>query len=479
MQTKLRAGAAVAAVGAAGLMLAGCVSVPKLPKAPQIKPAQAYATAQSFQAPAAEWPADRWWTAYGDPQLDGLVDEALKGSPSIAEAQARVRKAESLAREAKGAVYPTLSLNGEIAMEKQSYNTGFPSFIQPYLPHGWHPFTQDTVNLSYEFDFWGKNRSALAAATSETLAARADAAEARLTLSAAVAAGYADLARLFAERRDAVEILQIRERTQKLFAQRSQTGLETSGVVHQSTSSVETAKGEVAALDEQIALTRDRLAALLGEGPDRGLAIAEPKIGTLKPFGLPPSLPAELIGRRPDIVAARLRAEAAQKRIGVAKADFYPNIDLAAFVGQEVLGLNAFYKPQSSVGQVASALSLPIFDAGRINGAYRGARADYDAAVASYDQTLVQALQEVADAAASQRSLSVQLTDARQAEAAAQDAWNVANQRYQAGLTNYLAVLSAEDQLVAARRARVDLEARGFTLDVALARALGGGFHNV
>jgi NodT family efflux transporter outer membrane factor (OMF) lipoprotein len=460
-------------------MLAGCVTVPRLPKAPEIKPAQAYATAESFKAPAAQWPDDRWWTAYGDPQLDALVEEALKGSPTIAEAQARVRKAEALQREAKGAIYPSISANGQIAMEKQSYNTGFPSFIQPYLPHGWHPFTQDTLNLNYEFDFWGKNRSALAAATSETLAARADAAEARLALSTAVAGAYSDLARLFAERKDAVEILQIRERTLKLFADRRQTGLETTGVVQQSASTVESAKGDVAALDEQIALTRDRLAALLGEGPDRGLSIAEPKVEAIKPFGLPPSLPAELIGRRPDVVAARLRAEAAQKRIGVAKADFYPNVDLVALVGQEVLGLNTFYKPQSSIGQVSSALSLPIFDAGRINGAYRGARADYDAAVASYDQTLVQALQEVADAAASQRSLSVQLADARQAEAAAQQAWSVAEQRYEAGLTNYLAVLSAEDQLVAARRVRVDLEARGFTLDVALARALGGGFHNI
>ena len=479
MQTKSRAGRGVAAAGFASLMLAGCVSVPKLPKVPEIKSAQSYATAESFKAPDADWPADRWWTAYGDAQLDALIDEALSGSPTMAEAQARVRKAESVARQAKGAVYPSLSFNGQLAETKQSYNAGFPAAFQPFLPHGWKAFTQDTLNLNYSFDLWGANRKALAAATSEALAARADAAETRLTLSAAVAGGYADLARLVAERKDAVEVVEIRERTEKLFAQRGQSGLETTGVVAQSASTVESARGQVAALDEQIALARNRLAALLGQGPDRGLAIAEPKIETLKAFGLPGSLPAELIGRRPDIVAARLRAEAAQRRIGVAKAAFYPNVDLTALIGQEVLGLNYFYRPQSSLGTVASALTLPLFDAGRINGAYRGARADYDAAVAAYDQTLVLALQDVADTTASQRALAVQLADALAAEAAADKAWRVASQRYEAGLTNYLAVLSAEDQLVVTRRARVDLEARGFTLDVSLARALGGGFHNI
>lgn len=461
---------------ASALVLGGCISVPRLGPAPQAKPAQAYATAQSFAAPATDWPADRWWAAYGDPQLDALIDEALNSSPNLVQAQARVRRAEALARQAKGALYPSLGADAQIAEHRQSLHTGFPPPFQSFLPHGYNPYSRDALNLDYALDLWGANRKAFASATSEAQAARADAAQVRLTLAAGVATAYADLARLYAERDDALAVTKIREQTLQLFAERGRNGLETRGVSFQSDSTLQTARGQVASLDEQIALTRDRLAALLGAGPDRGLSIARPKVAALKPFGLPPRVPVDLVGRRPDLIAARLRAQAAADRIGQAKAAFYPNVDLAAYFGQEVLGLQFLGNSGSNIGQIGAAVHLPIFDAGRINGAYRGARADYDAAVANYDQTLVQALQDVADALASQRALGVQLDQARKAEAAAEQAWNIAGLRYRGGLSNYLAVLSAEDQLVAARRARIDLEARGFTLDVSLARALGGGF---
>jgi NodT family efflux transporter outer membrane factor (OMF) lipoprotein len=463
----------------AALLLGGCISVPNLGPAPKLTAAESLASARSLDAPAADWPTDSWWKAYGDPQLDALIDEALKSSPNLDQARARVHKAEALAREAKGALYPTLGANSAVNVTRESLNTGFPHQFTPYLPHGYLPFTQDTLNLDYALDVWGANRKAFAAATSEALAARADAAQVRLTLAAGVASTYADLARLYAERDDAIEVVRIRDATLNLFAERGRNGLETRGVTDQSISSVATAKGQVASLDEQIALSRNRLAALVGAGPDRGLAIARPTIGALKPFGLPARLPADLLGRRPDLIAARLRAEAASSRIGQAKAAFYPNIDLAAYAGQEVLGLQLLGRSTSNMGQLGAAIHLPIFDAGRINGAYRGARADYDLAAAAYDQTLVQALQDVADATASQRALAVELGQARAAETAADQAFKIAGLRYKAGLSNYLAVLSAEDQLVAARRSRVDLEARGFTLDVSLALALGGGFHSV
>jgi NodT family efflux transporter outer membrane factor (OMF) lipoprotein len=478
MMRRAPAAATGAGLALTALALAGCVSVPKLGREPTAALPSAYASAKSFEAPAAEWPADRWWTAYGDAQLDALIDEALKGSPSLVQAQARVRAAEALARQAKGALYPSLSADASIAESRTSLNNGFPEQFGPLLPHGYHTFTEDTVGLNYALDLWGANRKAFAAATSEALAARADAAQVRMVLAASVASAYADLARLYAERDDAVQIRDIRDKTLTLFADRGAKGLETRGVFDQSSSNVFTARGQVAALDEQIGLTRNRLAALLGAGPDRGLAIARPAIAALRPFGLPAHLPLDLVSRRADVTAARLRVEATSKRIGVAKAAFYPNVDLTALIGEEVLGLKYFGRSTSVVGQYGAAVHLPIFDAGRINGAYRGARADYDAAVAAYDQTLVQALQEVADAVTSQRALALQLADARRAETEAKGAWDIAGQRYRAGLSNYLAVLSAEDQLVAARRARVDLEARGFALDVSLARALGGGFQS-
>ncbi|MCI3135285.1 TolC family protein, partial [Phenylobacterium aquaticum] len=180
--------------------------------------------------------------------------------------------------------------------------------------------------------------------------------------------------------------------------------------------------------------------------------------------------------RRPDLRAARLRAEAAGKRIAVARAGFYPNINLAAYLGVQSLGLDMLTKSGSDIGQVGAAFSLPIFEGGRLRAGYRGARADYDAAVAAYDQTLIQALNEVADAAAGERALETRLTAAREALEAGEAAYRIARQRYEGGLSTYLTLLTAEDAVIAQRRAVAQLEARALTLDASLVRALGGGF---
>jgi NodT family efflux transporter outer membrane factor (OMF) lipoprotein len=197
----------------------------------------------------------------------------------------------------------------------------------------------------------------------------------------------------------------------------------------------------------------------------------------IRAFGLPAQLEADLLGRRPDVIAARLSAEAAANRIKVAKAEFYPNVNLTAFIGLQSLGLNMLTKSGSGVGSVGPAITLPIFDSGRLQGNYRGARAQYDEAVASYDETLTKALQEVADSAVSARALDLRLGKSREALAASAKAYNLTRQRYAQGLGTYLDVLTAEDALISNRRAVADLETRAFTLDVALVRALGGGFH--
>jgi len=253
-------------------------------------------------------------------------------------------------------------------------------------------------------------------------------------------------------------------------------GLDTQGELKQALANDPASKADVEALDEQILITRHLIAALLGEGPDRGLQITAPTLNGVKPLGLPANLAADLIGRRPDIVAARLRAQAEAKRIDAAKAAFYPDVNLVGYIGQQSLPLTALANPAAAIGSIGPAISLPIFEGGRLQGAYRGARADYDASVDAYDQTLTQALQDVADSAASVQSAALQLDERRQALAAGEAAYNVARLRYQGGLSPYVSVLTAEDAVIAERRAAADAQARAFTLDIALVRALGGGF---
>ena len=466
-------GLAKALLLSTALLTTACASIPDLGPAPEAKETQAYAAEQSFQAPTAEWPSSTWWTGYGDPQLNALIGEALAGAPTLAQAEARLRQAEGIAQQAGAARLPQVSAEAAASVVKQSSNNGVPS---AFVPIGWNDTGRASLNFAYEFDFWGKNRASLAAATSEAEAARADVAQARLTLSTSVASAYADLVQLYAESASTERAVEVRTRTAELMSMRRAQGLENQGAVSQAEGVRAAEEAKLAALVEAIALTKTAIAALLGQGPDRGLAIQRPEAPSLKPFGLPAKLQADLIGRRPDVVASRLRAEAASQRIDVARGDFYPNINLSAVIGLQSFGLDALTRSGSDFGSIGPAISLPIFTGGLLEGAYRGARAEYDVSVAAYDAAVTQALHDVADVVVSERALTQRLSKTREALAASEDAYRIIDMRYRGGLSTYLEVLSVEESLIANQQAVADLETRAFALDVALVRALGGGF---
>jgi len=456
-------------------LLAACATVPPTGKMVSATAIASLDSRQSLTAAETPWPADGWWRAYGDTQLDGLIDEALSHSPDLAAARARLAKADALAGESRAALAPQVTANGQVQATKQSYNNGFPA---AFVPKGYRDSARATLDFSYDLDLWGGKRAALAAAVGEARAAKVDSQAARLTLSAAVAEAYGDLAQGHADLDAARDALRIRQETLALIDSRLANRLENRGALLRAQSGVATATAQAAAIEESVALTRNRIAALMGEGPDRGLTIARPAAASLRAFGLPADVRVALVGRRPDLAAARLRAEAAGQKIKAAKADFYPNIRLSAFFGLQSLGLSAFSQSGSDIGGVGPAITLPIFDGGRLRAAYGAAGADYDSAIADYDQTLVKALREVADAAASSRALTQRLDESRKALEASRQAHDIALQRYQGGLSNYLDVLTAEDALIADQRAVADLQARAFLLDIALTRALGGGFQS-
>jgi NodT family efflux transporter outer membrane factor (OMF) lipoprotein len=469
--------AALLLTGALGL--AACAQVPPLGPKPTPTAITNLAAGQSLAAPESAWPSDRWWDAYGDPQLSALIDEALRGSPTLAQAEARLTQADAQVIQSEASTLPSIDATGQVSKTEQSRVEGFPPFIQQLLPKGYQDQGRVALEASYDLDLFGKNRAALAEAVSQRDAVRADLAQARLTLSTAVAQAYGDLARLAAERAAATEAVRNREESQKLVADRLRNGLETRAELNEAEALTPASQADVESLDEQILLTRHKLAALLGEGPDRGLAIALPGPEAVKAFGLPSDVRIDLVGRRPDIVAARLRVEAAAKGIAVAKAAFFPDVTLSAYVGQQSIGLGQLFSPAAAIGSIGPAITLPIFEGGRLRGAYRGARGEYDEAVADYDLTLVQALQDVADSAVSAQSAQRQLAERKVAIDAGEQAYAIARLRYQGGLSSYVDVLTAENAVIDERRAYADAQARAFTLDIALVRALGGGYAGV
>jgi NodT family efflux transporter outer membrane factor (OMF) lipoprotein len=405
-----------------------------------------------------------------------LISEALSGSPDIGAAEARLREAQAAQQKAGAGLFPTATANGGVTAQRESLNQGFPSQFRQFLPHGWHVGGMVSGNLSYEIDLFGKNRAALAAATSQAEAAAFEAAEARIVLSTSVASTYADLLRLSQDLSAAQDIVRIRKQTAALVADRVHAQLENEGQLSEANAQVAAAQSDADALEGQIGHVRDALAALLGKGPDRGLDVIVPQKETVKAFGVPPKLAVDLVGRRPDIVAARLRAESASSQIKVAHAEFYPNIDITGSYGLQSFDLKNLLLPSSQLGQFGPAVHLPIFDGGAIESGYRTARAQYDEAVANYNKTLTQALQQVADAIVDMRTLSKQQVDAHTALTQSENAYRIANLRYRGGLSRYVDVLTAEDTLVASKKSVTDLEAAAFLQDVALVRALGGGF---
>lgn len=455
------------------LLLAACAAVPPAGPASIVALPASYAANTSLAGSSDfTWPDLQWWRAYGDPQLNGLIEEAMAGTPDLAVAVARVRQAEAYADQARAARLPTLDLSGNAAVAKQSYNNGIPA---AFVPQGWNGTGRIEADLGFDLDLWGRNKAAYAAARSDAEAARLDLAQATLTLSTNIADAYADLARLFAERAVQAAALDVRQQTERLTADRVAAGLDTQAELKQAQSAVPAARADIAATDEQIALARNRIAALLGKGPDRGLSIAAPT-ATIVARGLPDNVTTNLIGRRPDIVAARARVEAGASRIKVAQADFYPAVNLSAVIGLQSLGLDQLFKSGSTFGNAGPAISLPIFRGGELQGRYRNARAVHDEAVANYDLTVTNAYKAVADAVVSKRALDTRLTQSREALASAEAAYQVALRRYEGGLSRFTDVLTAQDRALQSQRVVADLQARAFTLDVALVRALGGGF---
>ena len=455
------------------LLLAGCASVPKLGPAPELRSPSALESAKSLAAPSAPWPDRSWWAAYGDPQLTRLIEDALAGSPTLEAAAARVRAAQAVVQQTAGGPNLSAEVQGSAQLAKQSSNMGIP---EEFVPKGIRTTGQAAFSFNLDLDLWGRNRAALAAATSEAEAARVDAEQARLVLTSAVGQAYVDFARLFIGRDLAVQAVEVRAGTHGLLAQRAGAGLIAPVEATQASAAERAARAELASIDEQIALTRNRLAALAGAGPDRGLTLTRPAGTALHPVGLPQNIALELIGRRADIVSARLRAEAAASRIRQARAEFYPNVNLAGIIGLQSLGLTKLVDAGSTFGNVGPAISLPLFNQGTLSGRYGEARARYDEAVATYNEALTTALREVADVVASERALTVRLGEQRAALADAEAAYAAARRRHEAGLSTRLELLSAEDALLPRRQAVAELEARALSLDVALMRALGGGF---
>jgi NodT family efflux transporter outer membrane factor (OMF) lipoprotein len=453
-------------------VLSACANYAGISSDKQMAQPQSFATQQSIPSDQGHWPATDWADQFGDTQLKALLAEALQGSPTLAQARARIAAAAAYAETAKSSTLPKVGASYSFTREQYS---GTASIPPPYAG-SWQSENEGLLTASYDLDLWGKNREALKASMSQLQASEADAEVVKLTLTSAIARSYNQLARLYVLHDIAQQEVEQREQIDRITAGRIANGLDTEVERKTAQANLATSRATLASFDGSIVTTRYQLAALLGAGPDRGLSIARPTLGIGDEVRLPDNLPADLVSRRPDLVAARWRVDALTHDVKEAKAEFYPDINLSAAIGLDAFGFGRFLTAASRTANAGPAVHLPIFDGGELRAQLKGRYADFDDAVAGYNQTLVTALSEVATQLAQIRSTDTQLGDAEIAQDAARSAYQLALTQYKAGLTNQLTVLNADTNALSADESVANLKMNRRDQQIALAQALGGGY---
>ncbi|WP_304842096.1 efflux transporter outer membrane subunit [Hydrogenophaga sp.] len=456
---------------AVAALAAGCASSAGIQwQSKLLEPQTIGLSSTAVGATAQATPAD-WWRTWGDAELSRVVDQALQSQPSLGAAQARLRRAQAATAGEEASDGLQIRASADATRQRFSGNSIYPA------PLGGSVQTLANAQIAgtWEIDFFGKHRAALEAAVGSERAAAADVQAARNVLASQVAQTYVQLARLLAQREVAQQAFTQREQMLGLIRQRVDAGLDTRVELKQGESALPDARVQIEQIDEQIAAARHALSALAAL-PPQSYDTLKPDLKNLQTLPLPDALPADLLGRRADITAARWRIEAATQGVGSAKAQFYPNVSLTAFVGLSSIGLDRLVDSGSQQHGIGPAIHLPIFDAGRLRAQLRVRTADLDAAVESYNGAVLEAVRDTADQLNARQSLVRQSDLQAQARGAAEAAYDIATQRYRAGLSNYLTVLSAETVLFNQRRQTIDLQARALSTQVALVRALGGGF---
>ena len=446
----------------------GCASTgPAAPRAKLIAATDAGVNAQTAAPPV----TPDWWRELGDARLSGLIERALHGAPGLKVAQARLARAQALTLAARAASEPQITAGLDLNRQRFSEN----GLIPVNLAGAVRNLGTLQAAGTWEFDFFGRNQSALEAAMGAQRAAQAEAQAARALLASQVARTYIQLARQI----EASDLLRAavaqREQALALRGQRVRAGLENTLAQGQAQAAVIDARLQSAALDESIGLSRNALAALSAQ-PPAALADLAPRLLDGVTLPVPDDVPADLVGRRADLAAARWRVESAVQDVAVARAQFYPNINLNALIGLSSIGLDRLLRASSLQASAGPAIRLPLFDGGRLRANLRVRQAELDTAIESYNQVLLDAVREVADQLGSLRAIGRQQAEHAQAVRVAESLREFAEQRLRAGLGDRLAVLAAEAGVLVQRQQGTELRARMIDTQFALIRALGGGY---
>ena len=487
-----------------GCLLAGCAVGPQYhgPPAPEYTPPAAFKNAADagrwkVAEPADTKPQGPWWSIFGDPVLDRYIQEALADNQELRVAAARIAEARSLDRVAAADFYPNIQFDPSVTRQRTT-NTGAveeASLVGPNpfagvaggaaagsapLVLATQPLTstynlfRTPLDLSWELDLFGRVRRQYEAAREERQGIEADYRNMALSLSANVALNYFGLRDLDSETVVLQRTIQTRQEALRIAKERLQAGLTSDLDMTQATSDLATNQADVFALERTRNQVENALAALLGQPASSVRVPPRPLSEDGAPPNVPPGLPDRLLERRPDVAAAERQLAAANARVGIATAAFFPVVRLTGAAGFESADAGSLFEWQSRVWQLGPSVSLPIFEGGRNVANLGAARARYDEAVGTYRQQVLTAFQDVENALGDLRTLAGEAEARRRATQAARRALELSQQQYKRGAVNFLQVLDAERTALADERIQTQLLGQRMQATVQLIKALGG-----
>lgn len=453
------------------LALAGCASIPP---DTQPLPQQDLATVQlaaDIHLASEGWPAAQWWRQFQDSQLDQLIDKALSGSPNLDVANARIGSALSAfdARHAERG--PRVGLDANANRQRYSGNGLLPA------PIGGNYYNEVTVGVQahYDLDWWGRHKAQIAASLGEVNARRAEYAMAEQMLAAEVARHYFSMQSGWARMDNLRALVALQQQLVLDKEKRIANGLGVSDDHLSAQTRLSLLQQQIALLETQIVTEREALRALLGADAS-ALASLQPRSAQALPHALPGKLGMELLARRPDLQAARWRVQASMSRIEAAQAAFYPDIDLGASFGLDAIKLGKLLESGSRTLFIGPALSLPLFDSGRLQAQLAGARSERNALIADYNQNVFNVVRDVAQAGAKVQGVENQLRLQEDNLRASEAQLRNANARLKQGLADRATQLNAEMTMRGQVDLGMQLQNQRQNAEINLNVALGGGY---